>query len=105
MAPSGNPACSILLSARRWRQTNAARSAPDCLIDFFFVADCQATGCFCCDEDRVAHFPARTAVPGSNILPKPETSKLEFRKLFFELPAQAILGGFSRCAYARRETS
>jgi hypothetical protein len=50
-------------------------------LSIFFVADGQATGRFCCDEDRVAHFPARTAVPRSNFLPKPETSKLEFRKL------------------------
>jgi hypothetical protein len=44
--------------ARRWRETNATRLTPDCLIDFLFVADFQATGGFRCDEDRVTHFPA-----------------------------------------------
>ena len=48
--------------ARRWRQTNATRLAPSCLIDFLFVADCQAPGRFRCHEDRVTHFPARTTV-------------------------------------------
>ena len=70
--------------------------APDCFIDFLFVADCQATGRFRCDEDRVTHFPARTTVLGLNFLPKPNPSKFEFRKLFFDLPAQAIFIGFSR---------
>src|ERR1700675_321637 len=82
--------------ARRWRQANATRLAPRCLIDFLLVADCQATGRFRCDEDRVTHFPARTTVLGLNFLPKPNPSKFEFRKFFFDLPAQAIFIAFSR---------
>jgi|SRR6266404_408906 len=31
---------------------------------------------------------------GSNFLPKPKASKFEFRKLFFDLPAQAIFIAF-----------
>src|SRR6266404_3568403 len=68
--------------ARRWRQTNATRLTPDCFIDFLFVADFQATGRFCCDEDRVTHYSARTTVLGFNFLPKPKASKFEFRTLF-----------------------
>src|SRR5712672_910036 len=63
---------------------------------FPFVADCQATGRFRCDEDRVTHFPTRTTVLGFNFLPKPKASKFEFRKFFFDLPAQAIFIAFSR---------
>jgi hypothetical protein len=47
-------------------------------------------------EDRVTHFPARTTVLGLNFLPKPNLSKFEFRKFFFDLPAQAIFIAFSR---------
>jgi hypothetical protein len=82
--------------ARRWRQANATRLAPSRLIDFLLVADCQATGRFRCHEDRVTHFPARTTVLGLNFLPKPNPSKFEFRKFFFDLPAQAIFIAFSR---------
>src|SRR5258705_4019705 len=82
--------------ARRWRQTNATRLTPDCFIDFLFVADFQATGRFCCDEDRVTHYSARTTVLGFNFLPKPKASKFEFRKFFFDLPTQAIFIAFSR---------
>jgi hypothetical protein len=38
---------------------------------------------------------------GSSLFPKPETSKLEFRKLFFDLPAQAAL---QRSASVRSST-
>ena len=82
--------------ARRWRQTNATRLAPCSFVDFLFVADCQATGRFRCDEDRVTHFPARTTVLGCNFLPKPKAPKFEFPKLFFDLPAQAIFSALSR---------
>src|SRR6202051_2397508 len=61
-----------------------------------FVADCQPPECFRCHEDRVTHFPARTTVLGLNFLPKPKASKFEFRKFFFDLPAQAIFMAFSR---------
>ena len=82
--------------ARRRRQTKATRLAPGCLIDFLFVADCQAPGCFRCHEDRVTHVPARTTVLGFNLLPKLNASKFEFRKFFFDLPAQTIFIAFSR---------
>ena len=81
---------------RCWRRTNATRLSPSCLIDFLFVAACQLTCRFRCDEDRVAHFPARTTVLGFNFLPKPKASKFEFRKLFFDLPMQAIFSALSR---------
>ena len=80
--------------ARRWRQTNATRLAPSCLIDFLFVADCQATGRFRCDEDRVTHFSARTTVLGCNFLPKPKATKFEFGEFFADLSAQAIFIAF-----------
>src|SRR6202035_1686589 len=51
---------------------------------------------FRCDEDRVTHFPARTTVLGLNFLPKPNPSKFEFRKFFFDFPAQAIFIAFAR---------
>ena len=91
--------------ARRWRQTNATRLAPCRFVDFLFVADCQATGRFRRDEDRVTHFPARTTVLGLNFLPKPNPSKFEFRKFFFDLPAQAIFIAFSRSLAPLRGTS
>ena len=59
----------------RWRQANATRLAPVCLIDFLFVADFQATGRFRRHEDRITHYPARTTVLGFNLLPKSEASK------------------------------
>jgi hypothetical protein len=51
---------------------------------------------FRCHEDRVTHFPGRTTVLGFNFLPKLKASKLEFRKFFFDLPAQAVFIAFSR---------
>ena len=75
---------------------NATRLAPCCLIDFLSVADCQASGRFRCHEDRITHFPTRTAVPGLDLLPESKPSKFEFRKFFLDLPAQAIFIAFSR---------
>ena len=49
-----------------------------------------------CHKNRVTHFPARVAFLGFNLFPKPKASKLEFRKLFFHLPAQALFIAFSR---------
>src|SRR3977135_2337025 len=82
--------------ARRRRQTSATRLTPVCFIVLLFVADFQATGRFCCDEDRVPDYSARTTVLGFNFLPKPKASKFEFRKFFFDLPTQAIFIAFSR---------
>jgi len=62
----------------------------------FFVANFQATSRFRCDEDRVTHFPTRTMILGFNFLPKPNASKLEFWKFFFDLPAQAVFIAFPR---------
>jgi hypothetical protein len=36
------------------------------------------------------------AILGFNLFPKPKASKLEFRKLFFHLHAQALFIAFSR---------
>src|SRR4051794_37853270 len=44
--------------ARRCRQTDAAWLAPNCLVNFMFVADCQTPGRFRRHKDRVAHFSA-----------------------------------------------
>jgi hypothetical protein len=82
--------------ARRWRQSNAMRLAPNCLINFVFVADCETAGRGSSHEDRVTHSPARTTVSCCNFLPKAKATKFEFRKFFFDLPAQAIFIGFSR---------
>src|SRR5260370_37487195 len=89
--------------ARCWRQTNAARLAPGCLIDFLFVPNFQTTGRFRCDEDRVTHYPARTTDLGFNFLPKPKASKFEFRKFFFDLATPAIFIAFSRALRPSRE--
>src|SRR3977135_3154941 len=69
--------------------------APGCFIDFLFVAYFEADSRFRCNEDGVTHFPARAPVLGSNFLPQPNTSKLEVRKLFLDLPSQAILSALS----------
>jgi hypothetical protein len=91
--------------ARRWCQTNTSRLSPSCLIDFLFVADCQATCRLRCDEDRVTHFPAGKTVLGFNFFPKPKASKFESRKFFFDLPAQAIFIAFLRSLAPSGKTS
>src|SRR6202790_5150964 len=62
-----------------------------------------ATGRFLRDEYSVAHLPARSAVLGLDLFPKPQPSQLEFRKILSDFPPQAILLCFAPTPATPRE--
>jgi hypothetical protein len=59
---------------RGWGQTNASRLTPCRLVDLFLITDDETTGRFIRDEYSVAHFPARSPVPGLDLFPEPQPS-------------------------------
>jgi transposase IS166 family protein/transposase IS66-like protein len=82
--------CTLESIPRQWKVIETVREK-------FTCRDCEkATGRVRRQKNRVTHFPARTTVPGCNFLPKRKATKFEFRKFFFDLPAQAIFIAFSR---------